>query len=158
MFPPDAQASLDSIRRLEGRSIDESVDHNFARPYVMLSALVVFIVFASFDLPGPWDRSAAALGLALSALLSVICRRRVRVHRKPTGLEILCCVAAAIVLLVVCTAFQIAAAVAAVELGMPAHHTVAAAATALTIVATTRPTRKVFRAVARRAVAETNNR
>lgn len=158
MFPGDARASLDTIRRLQGRSLDESVDHGFARPYVLLSALVVFVMFASSDLPSPWNRVAIALGFGLAAMVSVICQRRVRVHRKPTGLELLAYLAAAIVFLVICVAFQIAAAVAAVKLGMPAHHTVAAAATALTVVATARPARKVFKAVARRAVAGTKSR
>ena len=155
MFPHNAQASLDTIRRLQGRSIDEYVDHGFARPYVLLSALVAFVSFASFDLPGPWHRFAIALGLGLAAMVSAICQRRVRVHRKPTGLELLYYLAASIVFLVACVAFQLAAAVSAWKLGMPAHHTVAAAATALTVVATARPARKVFKAVARRAIAGT---
>jgi hypothetical protein len=153
VLPQNARASLDAIRHLQGRSVDESVDHGFARPYVLLSALVVFVMFASFDLPGPWDRFATALGLGLAAMVSVICQRRIRVHRKPTGRERLLYLAAAVAFLVACVAFQIAAAVAAVKLGMPAHHTVAAAATALTVVATARPARNTFRAVARQAVA-----
>jgi hypothetical protein len=153
VLPHDARASLDTIHRLQGRSIDESVDHGFARPYVLLSALVVFVTFASFDLPGPWDRFATALGLGLGAMASVICQRRTRVHRKPTGQERLFYLAAAIAFLVACVVFQIAAAVAAVKLGMPANHTVAAAATALTVVAVARPAGKVVKAVARHAVA-----
>lgn len=153
MLPQNARASLDAIHRLQGRSVDESVDHGFARPYVLLSALVVFVMFASSDLPGPWDGFATALGLGLAAMVSVICQRRIRVHRRPTGRERLLYVAAAVVFLVACVAFQIAAAVAAVKLGMPAHHTVAAAATALTVVATAGPARKTFKAVARHAVA-----
>ena len=155
MFLHDAQDSLDTIRRLQGRSVEEYVDHGFTGPYVLLSALVVFVSFASFDLPGPWNSLAIALGLGLAAMLSVICERRARVHRKPTGPELLYYLAAAIVFLMACVAFQIAAAVSAVKLGMPAHHTVAAAATALTVVATARPARKVFKAVARRAIAGT---
>lgn len=158
MFPHNAQTSLDDIRRLQDRSLDESVDHGFARPYVLLSALMVFLTFASYDLPGPLDRFAVGLGLGSFVVVAVICQRRARVHRKATGLELLYYLAAAIVFLVACIAFQIAAAVAAVKLGLPAHHTVAAAATALTFVATARPARKVFRAAARRAVAGTNRR
>lgn len=41
------------------------------------------------------------------------------------------------------------------QLGMPSHHTVAAAATALKVVAAARPARKIFKAVARRAVTGT---
>jgi hypothetical protein len=155
MFPHDAQASLDTIRRLQGRSIDESVDHGFARTYVLLSALIAFVMFASFDLPGPWNGFAIALGLGLAAMVSATCRRRVRVQRKPSGLELLFYLGAAIVFLVACVAFQVAAAVSAWKLGMPAQHTVAAAATALAIVVTARPGRRVFKAVARRAVAGT---
>jgi hypothetical protein len=158
MFPPDARASLDAIRRLQGRSIDESVDHGFARPYVLLSALVVFVTFASFDLPRPWSTFAVALGLGSAALGAGVCRRGIRVHRRPTGPERLSHLAAAIVFLVACVAFQTAGAVAAVALGMPAHHTVAAAATALAVVATAGPVRRVFKAVARRAAAGTDHR
>ncbi len=153
MFPSNARTSLDTIRRLEARSVEESVDHAFARPYMLLSALVVFVVFASSDLPGPWDGIVSALGLGLAAVVSFVSRRRVRVHRKLTGLEILYYAAATVVFLVTIVAFQIAAAVAAWKLGMPAQHTVAAAATALTVVATVRPARKIFKAVARHAVA-----
>src|SRR3954470_17997422 len=152
MLADDAQESLDTIHRLQGRSIDESVDHGFARPYVLLSALVVFVTFASFDLSDPCNRFAIALGPGLAAVVSCICQRRARVHRKPTGLEQLYYLAAALVFLLACVACQVAAAVAALGLGMPAHHTVAAAATALTVVATAGPARKVFRAVARQAV------
>ncbi|MCM2576927.1 hypothetical protein [Streptomyces meridianus] len=152
MIPDDAQDSLDTIRRLQSRSIDEYVDHGFARPYVLLSALAVFVMFASFDLSGPWSTFAVALGLGLAAAVSWVWQRRARVHRKPTGLELLYYLAAAIVFLAACVAFQVAAAVAALKLGMPAHHTVAAAATALAVVATARPARKVLKAVARRAV------
>ncbi|WP_052371709.1 hypothetical protein [Amycolatopsis taiwanensis] len=158
MLPRDAQASLDTIQRLQGRSVDEYVDHGFARPYVLLSALAVFVAFASFDLPGPWDTFAVALGLGLIATVSAIWQRRARVHRKPTGLELLYHLAAAIVFLVACVAFQVAAVVFAWKFGLPAQHTFAAAMTALMVVATARPARKVFRAVARHAVAGSKSR
>jgi len=89
---------------------------------------------------------------------SVICHRRTRVHRKPTGLERLSYLAAAVVFLLACVAFHIAPAVAAVKLGMPAQHSVAAAATALMVVAAARPTRKIFRTIARHTVAGLHTR
>ncbi|GIH14749.1 hypothetical protein [Rugosimonospora africana] len=158
MLPRDAQDSLDTIHRLQDRSIDEYVDHGFARRYVLPSALMVFVAFASFDLPGPWNTFAIALGLGLAAMVCVSWQRQARVHRRPTGLEQLYYLGAGIVFLVACVAFQVAAAVAAVKLGMPAHHTVAAAATALMVVATAYPARKALRAVARHAVAEDADR
>ena len=158
MLPRDAQDSLDTIHRLQDRSIDEYVDHSFARRYVLLSALVVFVAFASFDLPGPWNTFASALGLSLAAMVCYLWQRQARVHRKPTGLEQLYCLVAGIVFLMACVAFQIAAAVATLKFGMPAHHTVAAAAAALTFVATAGPARKAFKAVTRQAVAGAKSR
>lgn len=152
MTPYDAQASLDSIRRLQDRSIDEYVGQSFARPAVLVSALAVFVVFASFDLPDPWDNVAVALGLGLSLVPPLVQQRRASVHRRPTGLESLFCAVASMGIIVAYVAFQIAAVVATWKLGLPAHHTVAAAATALTIVATAGPARRVFRAVVRHGV------
>lgn len=156
MYPRDAQDSLDTIHFFQGRSVDEHVNHGFARPFVLLSALAVFVAFASFDLPGPWDRLAVALGLGLLAAVSVSWQRRARVHRKPTGLELLYYLVAAIVFLLVYVAFQVAAVVLAWKFGLPAQHTFAAAATAVMVVLTARPARKVFARVARHAVASKN--
>ena len=61
----------------------------------------------------------------------------------------------AAVFLVACVALHIAAVVLAWKLGMLAHHMVAAAGTALVVVATARTAREVFKAVACRAAAGT---
>ncbi|MCR6489879.1 hypothetical protein M8542_44415 [Amycolatopsis sp. OK19-0408] len=117
---------------------------------MLVSALGVFVVFASFDLPGPWDRITAALGLGVLLLSALRWQRQARVHRKPTGPELLWYFAAGAVLLVLCVAFQIAAAVLALSVDLPAQHTIAAAATALATAALAGPGRRTFRAVVRR--------
>jgi hypothetical protein len=75
MTPDDAQTSLDDIRRLQDRTRDEYVRHGFSRPYMLASALALFIAFASFDLPAPHTVAAAAL--ALTTLMCAKPARRV---------------------------------------------------------------------------------
>jgi hypothetical protein len=154
MTPHDAQASLDSVRRFRDRTVDEYVRHGFARPYVLSTALTVFIVFASFDLPNPWDAVAKALAVGLSVLQLLVYRRRAAVRMAPTGLELLYCAAMSVGIIVAYVAFQIAAVLAALRLGLPAHHTVAAAATALLIVATAGLARRGYQAAVRQGVAD----
>ena len=150
MSSRDAQACIDTIRRLERRTVDEYVDHGFAWPYLLLSALAVFLSFASFDLPAPWGRLAVSVSLGTTVLAALLVQRRARVRRRLTSAELWWYLAAAAVFLVLCVAFQIAAAVVAVTAGLPAQHTIGAAATALTLAALVPPGRASFRAVARR--------
>ncbi|GAB3569544.1 hypothetical protein GCM10027445_21560 [Amycolatopsis endophytica] len=152
MSSREAQTSLDTIRSLGRHTVDESADHGFAWRYLVLSVVAVFLVFASFDLPGPWDRLVVATGLGLSVLAALRMRRGARVHRRLTGPERRWYLAAAVVFLVLCVGFQVAAAVLAVTTGLPAHHTIGAAATALTLAALVPAGRARFRAVARASV------
>ncbi|MGA8113670.1 MAG: hypothetical protein WCA46_08415 [Actinocatenispora sp.] len=153
MHPQDAQKSLDIIRRLQDRSIDEYVDHGFARPYVLTSALAVFIAFSAADLPDPWDGAVSTFAIVLALTVGAVSYRQARVRRRRTALEQLYHAAWVILFLVICVVFQLAAALAAVKLGIPAHHTIGAAATALTLVAIARPCAAVLKALARNAVA-----
>ncbi|MFB9690524.1 hypothetical protein [Amycolatopsis plumensis] len=149
MPSPNAQESLDTIHRLGRRTVDEYVDHTFARRYLLLSASAVFVVFASFDLPAPWDRLVLSAGLGIAVLAALLAHRDARVRRRLAGAELGWSLAAAAGFLVLCVAFQVAAAVLAVTAGLPAHHTLGAAATALTMVALVSPLRAGFRAVVR---------
>lgn len=51
MNPQDAQASLDSIRRLQDRTREEIARQVFPLPYVIISSLGIFAGFAAADLP-----------------------------------------------------------------------------------------------------------
>lgn len=150
MTPYDAQTSLDDIRRLQDRTRDEYVRHGFSRPYMLASALVLFVAFASFDLPAPWDTRAVTSGVGLSLVLLVVHQQRAPVRRRPTGPELLFYAGMSAALIVAYVAFSIAAAVAALKFGLPASHTVAAAALALTTLASVKPARRVFASIARR--------
>ena len=150
MTPYDAQSSLDDIHRLQDRTRDAYVRHGFSRPYALASALVLFIAFASFDLPAPWDTIAATSGVGLSLGLLVVHQHRAPVRRKPTGPELLFCAGVAACLVVAYVAFSIAAVVAHLKFGLPAPHAVAAAALALTTLLCTNPARRVFASIVRR--------
>ncbi|HEY7488479.1 MAG TPA: hypothetical protein VH912_28815 [Streptosporangiaceae bacterium] len=150
MNPHDAQASLDGIHRLQDRTRAEYVRHGFARPYLVISALAMFIVLASFDLPSPWNTAAIGLGGGLAVGSLLVQQRRAPVSRRPTGLELLVCAAMSVGLLLLYVAFSIVAAIAHQKLGLPAHHTVAAAAITLTTVAAWGRVSRVFEATLRR--------
>jgi hypothetical protein len=150
MTPDDAQTSLDDIHRLQDRTRDEYVRHGFSRPYMLASALVLFIAFASFDLPAPWDTTAAMLGVGLSLGLLVVHQHQAPVRRKPAGPELLFYAGASVCLIVAYVAFSIATAIASLKFDLPAPHTVAAAALALTTLLCANPARRVFESIVRR--------
>ncbi|MDH2425339.1 hypothetical protein [Sphaerisporangium sp. TRM90804] len=146
MTQHDAHASLDDIRRMQNRTREEYSRHGFARPYVLVSAVLLFVMFASADLPRPWNAVVGMVVLVLAVALLVVHQLRAAVRRRPTGLELLFYVGAAAVLLTIFSAFQIGA----FALGLPAPNVIAAAALALTSVAAARPGRRVFEAIMRR--------
>jgi len=147
MTPHDLQTSAEEIRRLQDRTRDEYLRHGFSRPYLLVSALAVFMMFASHDLPGPyWDSAAGALGAALLVGGLVVHQRRASVRRRPTALELLFSAAIGAVLLLICAVFLGAAR----TLDLPAPNTVAAAAIALAILLGANLTRPVFTAIVRR--------
>jgi hypothetical protein len=150
MNPDDAQTSLDDIRRLQDRTRDEYVRHGFSRPYLLASALVLFIAFASFDLPAPWGTTAVTSGVGLALGLLVVHQHRAPVRRRPTGPELLFYAGASAGLIVVYVAFSVATAIADLKFDLPAPHTVAAAALALTTLLCANPARRVFESTVRR--------
>lgn len=149
MTPDDAHTSLDDIRRLQDRTRDEYVRHGFAYPYLLISALGLFIAFASFDLPVPWSTVVALAGVGVAVGVLPVHQRRASIRRKPTGPELLFHVAGAAGLIAAYVAFSIAAVVAHLRFGMPAPHTVAAAALALTTLACARPARRALQSIIR---------
>ena len=147
MTPHDPQTSVEEIRRLQDRTRDEYVRHGFSRPYLLVTALAVFIMFASSDLPSPyWDNAVAALGLALTVGGLLVHQRRASVRRRPTALELLFSVGVGGVLVVV---VSVSLGVAH-TLGLPAPNTFAAAVIALTVLGGANLTRPVYTAIVRR--------
>ncbi|MFI7228145.1 hypothetical protein ACIBO5_33415 [Nonomuraea angiospora] len=85
MNPQDAQASLDQIRAFQDRTREEMVRKIFPWPFVIISALGLFAVFASIDLGQPWDSVARGLGLAVFMGSGLLYSFRISVHPKPTA-------------------------------------------------------------------------
>ena len=147
MTSHDPQTSLEEIHRLQDRTRDEYVRHGFSRPYLLVSALAVFLMFASHDLPNPyWNSAAAALGVALVVGGLVVHQRRAAVRRRPTALELLFSVTLGAVLLLIWAVFLGAAQ----TLGLPAPNTIAAAVIALVILGGASLIRPAFTAIVRR--------
>jgi hypothetical protein len=142
----DPQASLDDIRRMEDRTRDEYVRHGFARSNVVAVAVLLFIAIASRDLPNPWDGVVSLLAVGALVALAIVHARRAAVRRNPSGLELLLLLGASGALLAALVGFVAAAR----ALDLPAPHTFAAAALALTSVVAARWTRRAYAAVVRR--------
>ncbi|WP_346047289.1 hypothetical protein [Actinomadura chokoriensis] len=145
MDPDGARRSLDTMRRMQDRTREEYLRQSFARPGVLLIGLGLFIVCASFDLPGWWDTVAMAVGDALILAVIAFGCARASVHRKPSGAELVFMLAASAYLIAGFVTLQVVARL--VE--FPAPYTIAAAVTALTFVALTRPMRRVYATILR---------
>ncbi|WP_327413637.1 hypothetical protein [Streptomyces sp. NBC_01233] len=142
----DAQTALDAIHHRREQTFDAYVRHAQSRPYLIISALGLFAVCSSFDLPSPWNTAAilAGNGLTLGGLF--VHQRRAPVRRKAAGSEALFYVALGVLLL----ALFWTVAIAAHFLGLPARHTLAAAVTALAAVVASYALRPVFGTILRR--------
>lgn len=149
MNPEEARGSLDDIRRLQDRTRGEYVRHSFARPYMLMSALGLFIALASLDFPQPWQTTVFLVGEGILVAVALLHRRRAPVRRKPTALELLFQVAMGVVLIAVYIAYSIAVSLGAFEFGLPMQHSIAAAALALTSLAAVVPARRLFGLIVR---------
>jgi hypothetical protein len=143
--PDEARRSLDTMRRLQDRTREEYLRQSFSGPGALLVALGLFIVCASFDLPGRWDTVAMALGDALILGVLAVGYARASVRRKPSGAELVVMLAASAYLIAGFVALHVAARL----VGLPAPYTIAAAATALAFVAFGRPMRRVYEKIVR---------
>ncbi|MEU9081556.1 hypothetical protein [Streptomyces sp. NPDC048357] len=141
----DAQTALDAIRHRQEQTFDAYVRHASSRPYLIVSALGLFAVCSSFDLPSPWNTAAvlAGNGLALGGLF--VHQRRAPVRRKTGGSEALFYAALGVVLL----ALFWTVAIGAHFLGLPARHTLAAAVTAGVAVVASYALRPVVESIVR---------
>ncbi|REK84408.1 hypothetical protein DY245_43465 [Streptomyces inhibens] len=142
----DAQAALDDIRHRQNQACDEYIRHVSSRSHSLLAALALFAMFASFDLPRPWNIAAALLGSGLGAVGLVIQQRRAPVRRKVAGVEAVFYVWLGVAFWVVFSAVLIAARL----LGLPAPSTLAAAVVALASLVAGNMIRPVVKAIARR--------
>lgn len=158
MTVPDAQASLEGIRRMRERSAEEYVRHMYSWPYMLATAFGIFLVFASFDLPGPWDDVVMWSGLGITVVVPMVLRRRAAVHRRPGGVETAWSLAVAGAMIMMYVVVQTAAVIATLALGMPAPHTVAATVMAVFVLASTRLARRVSTAIVLQSMAARERR
>ncbi|MFF4424704.1 hypothetical protein ACFY04_28680 [Streptomyces sp. NPDC001549] len=142
----DAQTALDAIHHRQEQTLDEYMRHAHSRRYLIISALGLFAVCSSFDLPSPWNTAAVLAGNGLTLGGLFVYQRRAAVRRKTAGPEMLFYAAMGVLLLVLFWT----AAIAAYFLGLPARHTIAAAVTALTAVAGSYALRPVVGTIVRR--------
>ncbi|MEU9158870.1 hypothetical protein AB0D29_01085 [Streptomyces sp. NPDC048424] len=126
----DAQTALNAIHHRQEQTFDAYMRHAASRPYVIVSALGLFAVCSSFDLPSPWNTAAVLVGNGLTLGGLFVHQRRAPVRRKTVGPEALFYAARGVALLVLFWAVAIGAHF----LGLPARHTLAAAVTAVAIV------------------------
>lgn len=150
MTPNDAQASLDDIHRLQGETLDEYVRHSFSRRYVRVSALAMFIVFASLDLRSPWNTAAYVLALGLFVGVGIVQWRRAPVRRRQGGKELAFLLGVSGGLVVVVSVFSLITGVMNHMFGLPAPHAVAGVVVALLFIVIIELTRPVYRAIVRR--------
>ncbi|MFD0353130.1 hypothetical protein ACFVHW_05170 [Streptomyces sp. NPDC127110] len=127
----DAQTALDAIRHRQEQTFNAYMRHASSRPYLIVSALGLFAVCSSFDLPNPWKTAAVLAGNALVLGGLFVHQRRAPVRRKPAASEVLFYGVVGVLLLVLFWTVAIAS----YFLGLPARHTLAAAVTALAVVA-----------------------
>ncbi|MGP3958168.1 hypothetical protein ACTWPT_19350 [Nonomuraea sp. 3N208] len=89
MNPHDAQSSLDDIRRLQEKTRDEYIRQGFALPYVVASAIGLFISFGSVDLERPWSTVANVVGVIVFVVAGIVQAHRTAVRRKPAAPDVL---------------------------------------------------------------------
>ncbi|MFD7913537.1 hypothetical protein ACFV30_22880 [Streptomyces sp. NPDC059752] len=142
----DAQTALNAIHQHQEQTLDEYMRHAHSRPYLIISALGLFAVCSSFDLPSPWKTAAILAGNALTLGGLFVHQRRAPVRRKIVGSEALFYAAIGVLLLVLFWSVAIGA----YFLGLPARHTLAAAVTALTTMVASYALRPVVGTIIRR--------
>ncbi|MEU1705322.1 hypothetical protein ABZ478_07945 [Streptomyces sp. NPDC005706] len=69
--PADARAALEDIRRRQEQSGVAELRFELSRSSVLTAALLLFVSFASFDLPNPWGGAVLLPGLLLVAWIVV---------------------------------------------------------------------------------------
>ncbi|MFK0259131.1 hypothetical protein [Streptomyces sp. NPDC090445] len=144
MTPYDAQTALNAIHHRQEQTLSEYM--RYSRPYVIISALGLFAVCSSFDLPSPWNTAAVLTGNCLTLGGLFVQQRRAPVRRKVVGSEALFYAAIGVLLL----ALFWTVAIAAYFLSLPARHTLAAAVTALAAVVASYALRPVVETIIRR--------
>ncbi|WP_405525742.1 hypothetical protein OG592_40710 [Streptomyces avidinii] len=142
----DAQTALNAVHHRQEQTFDAYTRHANSRPYVIVAALGLFAVCASFDLPSPWNTAAVLAGNALTLGGLFVHHRRAPVRRKTVGPEAMFYAAIAVLLL----ALFWTVAIAAHFLGLPARYTLAAAVTALTAVVASYALRPLVGTIVRR--------
>lgn len=149
MDPNDAQGALADVRRNQERTREEYVRHQFAWPYALSTALGLFIVLASSDLPSPWNTTALFLGEGVLFGVVLLQRRRAAVRRKMTAREMLFVAGGCVALIVAYIAFTTVTSIGVLSFGLPAPRVFAAAAIALLFLAVMGPARRIYESMVR---------
>lgn len=146
MDPADARNSLDDIRRNQDRTREEYLRRGLSRTGWAVSALGLFLVFASLDLQGTWKNVVYLAGVVLVVGLALAGRARRSVHRRPGGAETAFCLGVSVVILAAFVALKIAAR----HAGLPAPATLAATAVLVAGIAAFPGFRSAYTAIVRR--------
>ncbi|RSN56532.1 hypothetical protein [Actinomadura sp. WAC 06369] len=147
----DAQAALADVHRMQERSRDEYVRQQFTWPYLLLTALGVFVALASGDLPAPWGTAAFLAAEAVLIGTAVLQRRRASVRLKAKGPDTLFVLGGAVAVIVAYVAFNVVTSLGVVAFDLPAPRTFAAAGVALLFLLLAGPSRRVYRSLVRHA-------
>ncbi|MFJ9421770.1 hypothetical protein [Streptomyces sp. NPDC101249] len=121
--PADARAALDDIRRRQEQSGTAELNFGLSRASLATAALLLFVSFASFDLPNPWGGAVLLPGLLLVAVLVLRHTHGAPVRNRPGTRAVLiglvCGLAGYAVFRVLAAALSAG--------GVPVPHTIAAA-------------------------------
>ncbi|RPF34490.1 hypothetical protein [Streptomyces sp. TLI_185] len=123
MKPEDAQAALDDVQFRTEQSRGEYLRYGYSSGQLLVSALVLFISFASFDLPNPWGGAVLFPAVALLVTQLVVYLRRAPVRMPLGSRAALLSAAAGAALVGLFTVLSDAAEAA----GVPVPHTIAGA-------------------------------
>lgn len=142
----DARRSLDDIRQYGDSAREAYVRHTFATPYAVVSALMLFLIYAAIDLESPWRMILTLTGFALGLGSIAVGHRRAPVRRRPSLAELAFCVAWGIGLIMVYGAARIAADL----LGLPVPGVIAAGVLAVASIVMMVASRPLYRSLLRR--------
>ncbi|MBE1532709.1 hypothetical protein [Actinomadura algeriensis] len=149
MNPDDARTALADAHRLQERTRDEYVRQQFTWPYMLATALGIFIAFGSTDLPEPWDTVAFLAGEGIFIGAAVMQRRRAAVRMKANVGDGLFVIIGAFAVLLAYIGFNVVTSLGVLSFDLPAPRLFAAAALALLFLAVAGPARRLYGALLR---------
>ncbi|MEV0353480.1 transcriptional regulator [Nonomuraea sp. NPDC050680] len=139
MIPHNARFALDDIRRFQGKTHDALIRQSFALPFV-IGMLLLFLEFASFDLPEPWANSARMIGCGAAAVTLLLLHSRSPIQGKFAGPELVVAAGWSAGFILAFIGFRITT----WALALPIPATIAAAATVVAGMATNPLVRRIY--------------